>query len=387
MKMKKFLAMLTAATVMLGMVSCSDDDDDDSSKSKKNKNENSASTVDDSKDDSSGDSEPDESKPDDSEPDSEPDDSSKPDDSSEPDNGSKPDDSSKSTKDPDTSKSDTSKPDTGKPDTSEPDIKIDLGSSGVKAADVSVEGLGSNVLLDNADCTMKITEIKEKGSYGGYSIMVECVNKTSDKTLNFEWNDCSVNNYALNPFFSVSLKPGEKKETDATFFGSDFKELSIEKPALIKGEFRVFDPANFFDNIYEGSFSVFPYGKTSSIPKTYKADGKKVIDKNGILMYVIEGRSDKTFGYTLVNYIENNTDKAVHIMYNNMKVNGKEVSGLTSTSRLTSGQLAISNINWITKKLEEAGITEVNSVEFDIEFADYDNRTDVIASEHVTLNF
>ena len=385
MKMKKVLAMVMAATMVLGMVSCSDDDDSSKSK-KKNKDESTVSTVDDSTSDES-DTSSDESDPDtESDAESDPDSSEKDPDESKKDPDESKKDPDESKKDPDSSVKDpvTSNPD--KP--SDPGIPTSIGSSGTQVGEVSAEGLGANTLIDNAECTMRIKEIKEKGSFGGYSIIVEAVNKTSDKTLNFEWNDCSINNYYANPFLSISLKPGETRESDATFFSTDIKQYAITKVSQIKGSFRVFDPSSYFDSIYEGSFTIYPYGKSSAVEKSYKPDGKKLIDKSGVLMYAIEGRNDN-YGYKLINYFENNTGKPIHIFYTNFKVNGKEVDGMTTNSRLVSGQMLLSDVSWTASKLEEAGLTPdaVNKIEFDVEIADYDERGNVIANEHAVLNF
>lgn len=98
---------------------------------------------------------------------------------------------------------------------------------------------GEIVLVDNDDCTFKITGVDES-SIWGYTLKVFLENKT-DKELMFTLDNTSVNGFMCDPYWAESVAPGMKSNTTVSWFETDFEENGIETVEEIIFTLRVYD--------------------------------------------------------------------------------------------------------------------------------------------------
>lgn len=99
------------------------------------------------------------------------------------------------------------------------------------------------ILVDNENCTFKITDIESDGDWG-YTLKVYLENKT-DKNLMFSWDDVSVNGFMCDPFWATSVQAGKKANSEISFSETDFEENGIENVENIEFKLSVYDDDNW----------------------------------------------------------------------------------------------------------------------------------------------
>lgn len=92
------------------------------------------------------------------------------------------------------------------------------------------------VLVDNENVTIIITGMEIDEVFGSESLGFYLVNKTSEN-VTFSMDDVSVNGFAMDPFFIVSVSPGLSKFVAADWYNYDFEENNIEKIEKIEFTF------------------------------------------------------------------------------------------------------------------------------------------------------
>ena len=112
-----------------------------------------------------------------------------------------------------------------------------------------------NVLIDNENCTVKITAM-DADSIWGYAINVYLENKTN-KELMFTIDNVSVNGYMCDPFWAASVAAGKKANEQIGFTDDDFEKNGIEKVNEITFTLRVYDNDDWMaDDIFNETFTV-----------------------------------------------------------------------------------------------------------------------------------
>ncbi len=86
--------------------------------------------------------------------------------------------------------------------------------------------LGDKVLVDNEN--VKVTFLKAySDERWGYSLLLYLENKTEDQTIMYSIEDCTVNNFAIDPFWATSLHSGKSGYSKVAFYTDDFKNNGI----------------------------------------------------------------------------------------------------------------------------------------------------------------
>ena len=115
----------------------------------------------------------------------------------------------------------------------------------------------TKTLINNNDCTVKITGVDPNGFYG-YTLDVYLENKTNT-TLMFAVDDVSVNGYMCDPYFAETVAAGKKSNTEISWFESDFEDSGITTVNTIEFTLKVYDDDNW-DAAYlvEQTFTLYP---------------------------------------------------------------------------------------------------------------------------------
>jgi hypothetical protein len=95
--------------------------------------------------------------------------------------------------------------------------------------------------------------------YGDLVIKYYIENKTSDTELMFTWNDVTVNNYMIDPYFADSIIAGKREYGTITFYGSDLELNSITDINSIEFELDIYDYNDWLaDSIVKSTFTYNP---------------------------------------------------------------------------------------------------------------------------------
>lgn len=243
------------------------------------------------------------------------------------------------------------------------------------------------VLVDDENCTVKITAIEED-SIWGYTLKAYLENKT-DMELTFSLDDVSVNGFMCDPFWAATVTPGMKSNEDISFMSSDFEMNGITTPTVIELTLRVHDANDYTaEDLVSQVFTLYPMGEEAveEFVRT-PVDGEIVLFDNEYAAMIVTGADpDNMWGYALNVYLENKTDKSLMFSASDVSVNGFMCDPFWA-AEVAPGKRSNTAISWFTDDFEANGITEVESITLPISVSDADDwLAEDFVSETFTVN-
>ena len=226
------------------------------------------------------------------------------------------------------------------------------------------------VLVDDENCTVKITGIEED-SLWGYTLKAYLENKT-DLELMFSVDGVSVNGYMCDPFWASSVTAGMKANEDISFSTEIFERNGIVRPTDIQLILRVSDYNDFMaDPLVEQQFEIYPMGE-DAVQVYERADQPEdivLIDNDTCKMVVTGFEQDDIWGYSMNVYLENKTDKELMFSTDGVAVNGFMCDPFWAES-VMPGKRSNTAITWSETTFEECGITEVEEITLPVRVSD-----------------
>lgn len=243
-------------------------------------------------------------------------------------------------------------------------------------------------VVDNDECVIKITGIKENGLWG-YTLNTYLENKSSEKTYMFSIKEASINGVSDDPLFAKEVVAGKKATSDITFPESGLKENGISKFTDIELTFRVYDNDNWSaDGVAEETVHVYPYGqdKAERFVREAKDTDTVIVDNEYVTIILTGYDKDNIWGYSAELFLVNKTDKEVMFSVDGASVNGYMADPFWAKS-VSAGKCAFSSMSWSDSVLEENNITEIETIEASFKARDNsDFMGDDYANVQVTLN-
>lgn len=276
---------------------------------------------------------------------------------------------------------------TGKPSTDTTDGKDSQGGMVEKQEPekITFEEL---TVVDNDECTVKITGIKEN-SIWGYTLSAYLENKSADKTYMFSVRDAAINGVSATTLSSKEVAPGKKANEDITFSESELKDKGIEKFTDIELLFYVYDSDDWMaEAVAEETVHVYPYGqeKAEIFKREPKDTDTVIVDNEFVSIILTDYDKDSIWGFSANVFLVNKTEKEVMFNIDDVSVNGYMVDPFWAKS-VSAGKCAFSSISWSDSSLEENNITEIETIEAIFEAGDSDlMSSEEFASVNVTLN-
>ena len=243
------------------------------------------------------------------------------------------------------------------------------------------------VLVDDENCTVKITGI-EDDSIWGYTLKVYLENKT-DLELMFSVDGVSVNGYMCDPFWGSSVTAGMKSNEEISFSAEAFERNGITTPTDIQFKLRVSDYNDWMaEPLVDQEFAVYPMGE-EAVQVYERADQPEDIvlfDNEWCKMVVTGFEQDDIWGYSMNVYLENKTDKEMMFSADGVAVNGFMCDPFWGES-VMPGKRSNTSITWSKTTFEEKGITEVEEIVLPIRVTDYsDWAEEPFVEESFTVN-
>lgn len=244
------------------------------------------------------------------------------------------------------------------------------------------------VAIDNAECSVKITEI-DPDNIWGYTLKVQLENKSADKTYMFSIESASINGVKCEPLFATEVAAGKKANKDIDFNDNALKENGITEFTDIEMAFKVYDSNDWSaDPVGRETVHVYPYGEEKAVAfvREAQAGDNVIIDNDSVTVIVTGYENDDIWGYSANLFLLNKTDKEVMFSVDDVSVNGFMIDPFYATS-VPAGKCAFSSITWSNGALEENGITNVEEIEALFRAYDVDNfMAEDFANEVITLN-
>lgn len=240
------------------------------------------------------------------------------------------------------------------------------------------------VLVDDENCTFKITGIDADGTWG-YTWKVYLENKSTDKNMMFSLSNCAVNGAMSDPLWAESVAAGMKSNTEVYWLESSFEDYGFKQVTVVDGILRVYDDDDWLTDYYEGSFTVYPMGEdAATLVNRQQQDGDIVlVDDEQFQVLATECYEDEVWGYTMKLYIVNRTDKNIMVSIDNCAVNGFMADPFWAVT-VAAGKVCSSGVSWLSDDFESNGITEVETIDLELTITDC-NSFDSLLRENVTV--
>ncbi len=244
------------------------------------------------------------------------------------------------------------------------------------------------VAVDNEECSIKFTGI-EADNMWGYTVKALLENKSSDKTYMFSVETASVNGVQCDPFFATEVAAGKKSNEEISFADDELAENGITEFTDIEMTFRVYDSNDWTaDEVAKETIHIYPYGEDKAVKFVREAQPSDnvIIDNDYVTVIVTGYEQDDIWGYTVNLFLLNKSDTGVMFSVDEASVNGFMADPFYANA-VSAGKCAFSSMAWSDSTLEENGITEVETIEFNFRAYDEDNWTgDDFVNETITLN-
>ena len=242
-----------------------------------------------------------------------------------------------------------------------------------KADKVQQPDFPETVIVDDENCTVKVTAIDANNMWG-YTLKVFLENKT-DLNLMFSLNQVSVNDYMCDPFWATTVIPGMKANEEISFSTEEFKKIGITDVTDITFLLRVYDEDNWdAEDLIEDMFTIYPLGEAAD--KAYSREAQSgdlvLFDTENCTMIITGYDPNNAWGYTVNAFLVNKTDKALMFSVGDAAVNGFMCDPYWA-KEVAAGKMSYAEISWSETAFEENSITEVEKLTLPINVYDSDD--------------
>lgn len=229
------------------------------------------------------------------------------------------------------------------------------------------------LVVDNDDCSIKITEIEEDNLWG-YTLKALLENKTTDKVLMFSVDSAAINGVMADPLFASEVAAGKKSNEEISFNDELLEKNGINKFTDVEINFRVYDSEDWTaDPVAEVTAHVYPYGEENAeiFARELQPTDTILADNEYVTVIFTGCEDDDIWGYSANLYIVNKTETSIMVSVDEASINGFMIDPFYADT-VNAGKVAFSTISWFDTDLEENSITEVESIEFVLHV--YDNE-------------
>jgi len=244
---------------------------------------------------------------------------------------------------------------------------------------------GDTVLVDNEHCTVIVTSYDPENEFG-YTMNLYVYNK-ADKNLYFSMENVTINGLMLDPWWSVEVAAGKRSHCTVTWSGTEMTDYNIGDVTMIGFDLSAIDSTDWESpDFADVTCMVYPMGEDAAKPFERPAQETDIVlmDNEYVTIIATNIGLDADGNYTMVLYIQNNSDSNVFLKPTNVCLNGIEIDpwwGIT----VTAGKATFGSISWYAFALEENSIASVETITMTMSVFDELGITTFI-SEEITIN-
>ena len=256
-----------------------------------------------------------------------------------------------------------------------------------EAAPIQQPDFPETVIVDDENCTVKITGIDANNMWG-YTLKVFLENKT-DLNLMYSVDKVSVNGYMCDPFWAATVNAGMKANEEISFTADAFEKNGITDVTDITFNLRVYNDDDWAaDALVDDMYVIYPLGEEAvrEYPREAQPNDEVLFDTEDCTMIVTGYNPDGLWGYTMNVFLVNKTDKNLMFSVNEASVNGFMCDPFWA-HEVAAGKMSYAEISWQEADFEANGITEVESLTLPIQVQDNDDwMVDPLVDETFEIN-
>lgn len=228
-------------------------------------------------------------------------------------------------------------------------------------------------VLDNELCVIKITGI-DPDHIMGYTLKGYFENKSEDKTYAFAVDSATINGIQCDPYFSTEVAPGKKAKDPISFDVGLLEMDEVGDFTDIELNFVVYDSEDWLgEPVAQATAHVYPYGedKAASFVREIK-DTDTVLVDNEYVQIVAVGTLEDEWGYNVVLYMQNKSDKNLTVSTDEVSVNGYMMDPFFGVD-VAAGMCSYDTMNWFASEFDDNDITKVEEIAFKLYVSDTDD--------------
>lgn len=154
---------------------------------------------------------------------------------------------------------------------------------------------------------------------------------------------------------------------EMTIYPGELSMIGVESVDQISFMLKVYDTDDYFSDGYINEpFTIYPTGadpEAYEAPERRTAEGEVVILDEDVKAVVMECKKETYFGYYVVCYFENNTDKDLSFKFEDVKLNGKELGDAYWYVDIPAGGRGFERQYFYDTKLQELEIEKLETIE------------------------
>ena len=246
-------------------------------------------------------------------------------------------------------------------------------TSGSAAHDYVLE---NEVLVDDENLLIRINGFTQD-SLWGTSAEVYCENKT-DQAIQITLDEAVVNGYTISTLWGEEIAAGMNVTSSIDLMNTD-----ADRGLSVADELQLYLRAYFVDdweadNLLDEAFTVYPTGMDAgsvTYPEPVIGADAVTIAENDQARFVIYGtENDEIWGYTVLAYLENNTDEIMMFSWDGVSVNGSMCDPFWAMS-LAPHTGGYADISFLDSDFEANGIETVENISFTLTASSYEDFT------------
>ena len=236
------------------------------------------------------------------------------------------------------------------------------------------------VLMDNDYVSVIATGYETDGAY--HNLYLFLVNK-SDKALEINSGNVTVNGFAADPYFWYAIYEGKSAFTSATWSESSFNGLNIGDFTHIEMDLQVYERSNSWTGtLADETVHYYPYGEDRATEFTYELQpSDQLLLDNEYIQLIATGCEEEEYAQVVNIIAINKSDKNIGISIDDTSVNGLMLEA-GYWCDIPAGKVAYEALAWNKSDLENIDLGDFTDIEMTVNISDQDNW-DTLASETI----
>ncbi|MBQ7009700.1 MAG: hypothetical protein IJN05_10915 [Ruminococcus sp.] len=269
-----------------------------------------------------------------------------------------------------------------KSDDKEEDNKKDSSDS----SEAEIKQKAEQIIYDANNIKVTYKGFSQKGLFqnASFDFLIE---NNSDKAIQVTSRNVSLNDYTISNFLYEEVGAGKKCNSGVTIYESELELNEIEKIGKVEFNLRFSDPDDWLDDgVLSDKITITLDESVTS--KGVPEGSQLAYEKDGVSVYYVKNDTGSWLAEEALKfYIENNTDKNVTVVADEVNVNDYTIDFALFSAEIAANKKCMETLDITKSDLEKNDITEIEKVDFKLRCYDTeDYYPNLWESDTITIN-